>query len=154
MGHSQGAENAGLALTSEGVGRFTTAAKDLPLVLGVRPEDIAFVEAGTPGSLPVMVVVVELLGAENIINVNLAVTNPCDRLHQTILIESGSNRDGSGQGEDENLVECVYDLPRGLTVTKACPPCPVMVKNTRLPAAMTGPSWTATVPASRPGQLW
>ncbi|WP_394792755.1 ABC transporter ATP-binding protein [Armatimonas sp.] len=68
----EGAENAGLALSSQGVGRFTKAAKDLPLVLGVRPEDIAFVEAGTPGSLPVTVVVVELLGAENIINVNLA----------------------------------------------------------------------------------
>ena len=41
-------------------------------MLGVRPEDIALSPAPSPESTPVKVVVVELLGSENIINVTLA----------------------------------------------------------------------------------
>lgn len=69
---TEGAESATLGLDSEGKGRFTNAHAGTELVLGVRPEDVAFVEAGTAGALPVRVEVVELLGAENIINVSLA----------------------------------------------------------------------------------
>ncbi|WP_309713454.1 ABC transporter ATP-binding protein [Armatimonas sp.] len=62
-----------LSLDNDGKGRFaSTPTGETSLVLGVRPEDIAFVEAGMPGSLPVTVEVVELLGSENIINVALA----------------------------------------------------------------------------------
>ena len=59
-------------------------------------------------------------------DINLAVPDPCARLVQTIIVDSGSNRDGSGQGEDQNLLECTYALPRGLTLTKQCPPSPVV----------------------------
>jgi multiple sugar transport system ATP-binding protein len=66
------AESVGLPLHDEALGRFAAASKEQPLVLGVRPEDVTFVEAGLPGSVPVTVEVVELLGSENIINVGLA----------------------------------------------------------------------------------
>ena len=70
---AEGAMSATLTLDNDGKGRFaSTPPGDENLVLGVRPEDVTFVEAGTPGSLPVTVEVVELLGAENIINVGLA----------------------------------------------------------------------------------
>ena len=69
---AEGFEGATLALDNEVKGRFANAVQQGELALGVRPEDIAFVEAGGPGSLPVTVEVVELLGSENIINVALA----------------------------------------------------------------------------------
>lgn len=69
---TEGATDTALGLDGEGKGRFVATPADSNLVLGVRPEDVAFVEAGTPGSLPVTVEVVELLGSENIINVSLA----------------------------------------------------------------------------------
>src|SRR5262249_34950560 len=44
---------------------------------------------------------------------------------QTVVADSGSNRDGSSQGEDFNLLDCTYRLPSGLEVTKECPPVAV-----------------------------
>ena len=98
---AEGAAAASLTLDGDGKGRFaTTPTGDTSLVLGVRPEDIAFVEAGTPGSLPVTVEVVELLGSENIINVGLAGhivkvrTSPTFRpgLHQTLHARLNQSR--------------------------------------------------------------
>jgi hypothetical protein len=57
-------------------------------------------------------------------NVNNAIPDACARLHQFIVVESGSIRDGAGQGEDNNVLECTYVVPAGLEVTKACPPTP------------------------------
>jgi hypothetical protein len=43
-----------------------------------------------------------------ITNVNRAVPNPAARFHQFLVVNSGSNRDGSGQSEDNNVLECTY----------------------------------------------
>ncbi len=51
--------------------RFVKAPDGVDLVLGVRPEDIEIRAEETSGFVPAKVVVVELLGAENIINVEL-----------------------------------------------------------------------------------
>ena len=67
-----GAEGASLTLTAASEERFARAASGIPLALGVRPEDVALVPTAEPGTIPVKVVVVELLGSENIINVELA----------------------------------------------------------------------------------
>src|SRR5262249_17335911 len=55
---------------------------------------------------------------------NNAVPDSCARLTHTVVVDSGSNRDGSSQGEDFNVLDCVYLLPAGLEVTKQCPPTP------------------------------
>ena len=52
--------------------RFSSASDGVPLVLGVRPEDVHVVSDPTDTSLSANVVVVELLGSENIINVEIA----------------------------------------------------------------------------------
>ena len=46
-----------------------------------------------------------------ITNVNAAVADPCARLSQALVVDSGSNADGAGQGEDSNVGFCDYDLP-------------------------------------------
>jgi uncharacterized repeat protein (TIGR01451 family) len=56
-----------------------------------------------------------------ITNVNNAVPDLCARLRQQIVVDSGSSRDGSSQGEDENLLSAVYVGVTGLEVTKQCP---------------------------------
>lgn len=89
---AEGADGTSLALKDDSLGRFAKAPKETELVLGVRPEDITFTEGAVPGGLSVTVEVVELLGAENIINVSLAGhlvkvrTAPTFRpaLHQTL----------------------------------------------------------------------
>jgi hypothetical protein len=56
-----------------------------------------------------------------ITNINAAVPNACDRNSQTITCRSGSNADGSGQGEDFNTLSCVYASATGsLVLTKDC----------------------------------
>jgi hypothetical protein len=45
-----------------------------------------------------------------ITNVNANV-DACNRLIQTIIVDSGSNRDGAGNGEDNNVLNCNYVLP-------------------------------------------
>lgn len=67
-----GASDSHLNLTVAGEERFVKAASGIPLALGVRPEDVALTPEAEIGSIPVKVVVVELLGSENIINVELA----------------------------------------------------------------------------------
>ncbi len=52
--------------------RFAGAPNATELVLGVRPEDVHLLEAPTSESLQAKVVVVELLGSENIINIEIA----------------------------------------------------------------------------------
>jgi hypothetical protein len=59
-----------------------------------------------------------------ITNVNNAVPDECARLHQILVVDSGSNRDAAGQGEDQNLLDCTYVVPVGLVVTKICSPVP------------------------------
>src|SRR5262249_19743352 len=59
-----------------------------------------------------------------ITNINNAVPDACARMSHTVVVDSGSNRDGSSQGEDFNVLDCVYLLPAGLEVTKQCPPTP------------------------------
>jgi multiple sugar transport system ATP-binding protein len=60
-----------IAIESESAAQFASAPEGVDLVLGVRPEDIDLRTQPTPGHVPAGVVVVELLGAENIINVEL-----------------------------------------------------------------------------------
>jgi hypothetical protein len=43
-------------------------------------------------------------------NINAAVS-PCDRLVQQIVCDSGSNRDGASQGEDQVALTCAYEPP-------------------------------------------
>ena len=50
-----------------------------------------------------------------ITNINAAVTDPCARLNQQFVVDAGSNRDGSGQGEDQVVAVCNYDLPSVIT---------------------------------------
>ena len=52
--------------------RFAGAPNSTELVLGVRPEDVHLLDAPTSESLEAKVVVVELLGSENIINIEIA----------------------------------------------------------------------------------
>jgi hypothetical protein len=56
-----------------------------------------------------------------ITNVNAAVPDLCARLRQLIVVDSGSSRDGSSQGEDENVLSALYVVGAGLEVTKQCP---------------------------------
>jgi len=48
------------------------AAAPADVILGIRPQDVAIVPAGTPGSIPGKVWVAELLGSERLIEVELA----------------------------------------------------------------------------------
>jgi multiple sugar transport system ATP-binding protein len=52
--------------------RFAGAPNATELVLGVRPEDVHLLDVPTSESLEAKVVVVELLGSENIINIEIA----------------------------------------------------------------------------------
>ena len=67
-----GATHTMLALISEAQARFDNAPMGTPLVLGVRPEDIALVAVDSIGNVNAEVYVVELLGSENIINLKLS----------------------------------------------------------------------------------
>jgi multiple sugar transport system ATP-binding protein len=69
--HLKFGEGVAILIESECQSRFAPAPEGVDLVLGVRPEDIDLRTHETPGHLPAQVVVVELLGAENIINVEL-----------------------------------------------------------------------------------
>jgi len=69
--HGQdGAAPTVLAITANN--RFAGAPNATELVLGVRPEDVHLLETPTSESLEAKVVVVELLGSGNIINVEIA----------------------------------------------------------------------------------
>ncbi len=52
-------------------GQLGTAPTDADLVLGVRPEDVHLSAEAVAGSLPAPVYLVELLGSENIVNVQI-----------------------------------------------------------------------------------
>jgi len=62
----------GVNLGITAANRFAGAPNGPELVLGVRPEDVHLLDAPTAESLEAKVVVVELLGSENIINVEIA----------------------------------------------------------------------------------
>jgi multiple sugar transport system ATP-binding protein len=69
--HGQdGAGQTVLGITA--VNRFAGAPNATELVLGVRPEDVHLLDTPTVESLEAKVVVVELLGSENIINIEIA----------------------------------------------------------------------------------
>ena len=69
--HSQdGAVPTVLGITA--ANRFASAPNATELVLGVRPEYVHLLDAPTLESLEAKVVVVELLGSENIINIEIA----------------------------------------------------------------------------------
>ncbi|HXG49732.1 MAG TPA: hypothetical protein VNO52_19095, partial [Methylomirabilota bacterium] len=55
-----------------------------------------------------------------ITKVDQAVADVCARLHHMVICDSGSNRDGASQGEDQNVVTCLYTLPSSLELTKSC----------------------------------
>jgi len=52
-------------------GQLANAPADADLVLGVRPEDVHLTGEAVPGSVPAPVYLVELLGSENIVNVQI-----------------------------------------------------------------------------------
>ena len=69
---ADGGEDTVLPVLPEARARFAPAPAAVDLVLGVRPEDIALSREPKPDFVPVEVYVVEPLGSEKIVNVQLA----------------------------------------------------------------------------------
>lgn len=63
---------ASLPIAPEAQSRFSPAPEGVDLMLGVRPEDMMLFPVSTPNALPAPVYLVERLGAENIVNVQIA----------------------------------------------------------------------------------
>ncbi len=61
-----------LPIAPDALTRFANAQENTDLMLGVRPEDVTFVSGPSPETLPAPVYLVERLGAENIVNVQIA----------------------------------------------------------------------------------
>jgi len=105
---------ASLAVQPGAAARFASAPTGKDLILGVRPEDVALQREAKPEFTPVEVYVVEPLGAENILTVQLAGNSLKVRTLPTFLARSGETL----QMRIDQSRSHLYDAETTLAVTE------------------------------------